>query len=120
MTINARLDAVFVHVTDMPRAIAWYCRLLDLPTPVTTHEDMICDLDIAGETGIMLDAYPKPVAPKGTGPRLMFATHDLAAAHELAQSLSDTVSDVQDIGSAVVFYVEDPDHNQICIIQRKS
>ncbi len=115
MTIIPKLDAVFVHVTDMSRSLNWYCRLLDLPRPDTSHENMICDLPMSGDTGILLDAYPKPTCPRGAGPRIMLNATDLDAALALARTLSSSVTDPEDIGSAVVFYLEDPDANLICI-----
>lgn len=115
MTIIPKLDAVFVHVTDMTRSIDWYCRLLDLPRPATSHEGMICDLPLTGDTGILLDAYPKSTPPEGTGPRIMFDATDLDAAVARARTLSVSVTEPEDIGSAIVFYLEDPDSNLICI-----
>jgi predicted enzyme related to lactoylglutathione lyase len=117
--IEPRVDAVFIHVSDMPRAIHWYSRLLGLPVGKTAHEGMIYDLPVEGGTGILLDAYPKPVAPRGTGPRVMFDTHDLDAALAHARAITGTVTEPEDIGSAIVFYIEDPDGNRICIIWRK-
>ena len=115
MAIIPRLDAVFIHVSDMTRAIDWYSRLLDLPIGETAHEGMIYDLPVEGDTGILLDAYPKPVAPRGTGPRVMFDTTDLDAAAAHARTLTETVTEPEDIGSAIVFYLEDPDGNLVCI-----
>ncbi len=115
MTIIPKLDAVFVHVTDMSRSIDWYCRLLGLPRPETSHGDMICDLPVHGDTGILLDAYPKPTPPSGTGPRIMLDATDLDSALALARTLASSVTDPEDIGSALAFYLEDPDANLICI-----
>ena len=49
----------------------------------------------------------------------MFTTSDIGAARKLASTLSDAVSEVQDIGSSLVFYLEDPDGNLLCIRQPK-
>lgn len=120
MSIEPVVDAVFIHVTDMPAAIDWYSTLLGIDPGITSHEDRIHELRVEGRTGIMLDAHPGKVSAAGTGPRLMFATSDLDAARARAASLSPNVSAPEDIGSAVVFYVEDPDQNLICIIARKA
>lgn len=120
MTISPIVDAVFIHVSNMPAAISWYCRLLGLEPGVTSHEDRIHELLIEGHIKVLLDAHPGKASAAGTGPRLMFATSDLAAALEHARTLSPTVTGPEDIGSAVVFYLEDPDRNLICIIQRKA
>lgn len=117
--IDQQLDGVFIHVTSLSQAIKWYSHLLNIPKQAVAHDGMIYDLPISGSTQVILDAYPKPVPPGGTGPRLMLKTDDLATARELALSLSENVTDVQDIGSSLVFYVEDPDGNLICIRQPK-
>ena len=119
MPINQQLDGVFIHVSDMQRAIDWYSRLLDVPMESTTHEDMIYNLPIGSGPQIILDAYPKPTSPRGTGPRVMFSTPDIHPAHAHALELSAETSAVEDIGSSLVFYLEDPDGNLICIRQLK-
>lgn len=104
----------------MPGAIHWYSRLLGLPVGDISHEGMIYDLPLGDGTGIILDGYPKAVSPRGTGPRVMFTTPDIATARELALAMARDVSDVQDIGSSLVFYLEDPDGNMLCIRQPKA
>lgn len=120
MTIEPVVDTVFIHVSDMPAAVAWYTALLGIEPGTTSHEDRIHQLPLEGHTGILLDAHPGKAPAAGAGPRLMFATDDLAAALVKAKSISATVTEPEDIGSALVFYVEDPDRNLICIIQRKA
>ena len=117
--INTHVDGIFIHVSNIQRAIDWYSRLLDLPKQDTAHDGMIYNLPVVGSTQVILDAYPKPVPPRDTGPRVMFTTPDLAAARELATSLSDEVTEVEDIGSSLIFFLDDPDGNRICIRQPK-
>ena len=121
MVINPVVDAVFIHVTDMARAVDWYASLLDIPQGELSHEGLIADVLVRGETKIILDghAHAHGIAIDRTGARLMFPTDDLDAAQVHARRLSAKVSDPEDIGSAVVFYLEDPDGNLICIIWRK-
>lgn len=119
MTIDRELDAVFIHVSDMQRAATWYAGLLGLDQAEISHDGMIGDLPLLGTARIILDAYPKPVSPSGTGPRLMFVARDITVALDHARTLSSTVTDVQDIGSSLVFYLDDPDGNTICIRQPK-
>jgi predicted enzyme related to lactoylglutathione lyase len=120
VVIIPKLDGVFVHVTDMPRAIDWYSKLLDLPVGDTAHEGRIYDLPVSGDTSIILDSHPKSAPPDGTGPRIMFDATDLDAALAHARTLSSSVTEPEDIGSAIVFYLEDPDANLICIKVRKT
>lgn len=118
--INQQLDGVFIHVSNMSQSIDWYSRLLNLPEQDVSHEGMIYDLPLGGTTQVILDAFPKAVSPRGTGPRIMLQSTDLLAAREIAETLSDNVTDIQDIGSSIVFYMDDPDGNLICIRQSKS
>lgn len=120
MVIEHELDGVFIHVSNMRRAIAWYSQLLGLPTHETTHEDMIYNLPMKSGPQVILDAYPNKSSPRATGPRLMFATSDIDAAWNKAREFSEaTTTNIQDIGGSFTFYVEDPDGNMICIRQAK-
>ncbi len=119
MAINPTLDGVFIHVSDMQRAITWYSSLLSMPSAITSHDGLIYALPLTGSTQVILDGYPKPVPPHGTGPRVMFTTSDIRAAVEHVRSLGIEPGEVQDIGSSLVLYIEDPDGNLICIRQPK-
>lgn len=119
MVIESRIDGVFIHVADMLRSIDWYSRLLRLPVSETSHDAMIYNLPVESGPQIILDAYPKPVSPRGTGPRVMFEAVEIGSAHAHAIELSTETTAVEDIGSSLVFYLEDPDGNLICIRQAK-
>ena len=121
MVIEPVVDAVFIHVSDMERAVTWYASLLGIPPGELSHEGLIADLPVRGDAKVILDghAHASGVTIDRVGPRLMFPATDLEAAHAHASQLSPKVSDPEDIGSAIVFYLEDPDGNLICIIWRK-
>jgi catechol-2,3-dioxygenase len=121
VVVEPVVDAIFIHVSDMARAVAWYASLLGLPQGKLSHEGLIADVPVRGDTKIILDghAHANGVPIDRTGPRLMFPTGDLDAALVHARQLSAKVSDPEDIGSAIVFYLEDPDGNLMCIIWRK-
>lgn len=119
MVINQAPDAVFIHVTDMDRAIRWYSQRLDVPMRAASHRGLFFALPLDSPTNIILDAHPKAASARGTGPRVMFTAADIVDAHSHANPLSHAVTDFQDIGSSVVFCLEDPDGNLICIRQPK-
>lgn len=50
---------------------------------------------------------------------MMFSTNDFDAALVFAREHRATGSAPEDIGSAIVFYLEDPDGNMVCVIWRK-
>src|SRR5436309_1910443 len=54
--IENRIGQVFVPVSDMGRAVAWYSRLLGLPAGAPSHGGGIYDVPMAGETRLALDA----------------------------------------------------------------
>jgi catechol 2,3-dioxygenase-like lactoylglutathione lyase family enzyme len=121
VTTQPQLDAVFIHVSNVAASLRWYASLLGIPAGERSHEDLIGDLPVTGPTRIILDghnhAFGQP--PDQSRPRVMFATTDIAAAMGHARAIGADPTPVEDIGSAVVTYVSDPDGNRVCLIQRK-
>ncbi len=122
MTIEPRIDAVFVPVRDMDRAIAWYSELLDLPRSTATHEGLIYDLPLPGETGIKLDghAHARGQVIDRHVPLVMFSAGDSDDVQAFARAHGTKATEPEDIGSATVLYLNDPDGNRICIKINKS
>ena len=114
--IHNRIGAVFVHVSDMPRAIAWYSTLLGMPQAVTSHEGLIYDVPMEGPTGLTLDGHAHA---RGTfqpgGPLLMLHADDIHAAHAFAGDHAREVGPVEDIGTVSVFHLADPDGNRLIV-----
>ncbi len=119
--ITPKVESVFIHVTDVARARAWYASLLGIPPGAISHHGLIADVPLDGDTNVILDghAHARGISIDREGVRLMFSTASLDAAHTFAQDHSTTVTQPEDIGSAVVFYLDDPDGNRICVIWRK-
>jgi predicted enzyme related to lactoylglutathione lyase len=116
--IQNRIGAVFVPVSDMTRAVAWYSRLFGIDPGETSHDGTICDLPMAGDTGLILDAN-KPISGHSTQPLCFFWTDDIAAAlaHLRARD-AEITSDVTDIGSVSFISFRDPDGNPLMICER--
>lgn len=114
--IHNRIGAVFVHVTDMRRAIAWYSTLLGVPQSGTSHEGLIYDVPMSGPTGLTLDGHAHA---RGTfqpgGPLLMLHADDIHAAYTFAGEHAREVGPVEDIGSVSVFHLADPDRNRLIV-----
>ena len=114
--IDNRIGAVFVHVTDMQRAIDWYSALLGVPQHSTSHEGLIYDVPMDGPTGLTLDGH---AYVRGTfrpaGPMLMLHAADIRAAHAFAVERARDVGAVEDIGTVSVFQLSDPDGNRLII-----
>ena len=114
--IQNRIGAVFVHVTDMQRAITWYSTLLGVPQSATSHEGLIYDVPMSGPTGLTLDGHSQV---RGTfqpaGPLLMLRADDIHAAHAFASEHAKEVGPVEDIGTVSVFHLADPDGNRLIV-----
>ncbi len=117
VTVEPRIDAVFIPVRDMDRAIDWYSALLDLPRMSATHEGLIYDLPLPGETGIMLDghAHARGAVIDRRVPLVMFQANEFGPIREFAEIHGSMITEPEDIGSATVLYLDDPDGNRICI-----
>ena len=75
--IDNNIGTVFIPVSDMPRAIAWYSRLFGLSVETATHEGKIYNVPMVGEAGLILDGHKRetrklPAAATG-GIVLLFA-----------------------------------------------
>src|SRR5260221_7019472 len=117
--LENKIGAVFIPVSDMPRAIAWYSRLFGLPPAATTHEGKIYTVPMAGETGLILDGH-KPVV-NSSQPLCFFWTSDIRAAEAfLTENGIERVGAVQDIGSVSTLTFQDRDGNWLMACQRNS
>lgn len=114
--IQNQVGMIFIPVGDMPRAIAWYSKLLGLPEGQTTHADKIYNLPMQGETGIILDAH-KAVA-NSSQPLCFFWTDDIRATYDFLKALDDDIiSTIEDIGSVSTLIFRDPDGNLLMVCQ---
>jgi predicted enzyme related to lactoylglutathione lyase len=114
-----RIPNVFIHVKDMPKAVAWYSKILGLPSQPTSHEGTIYDVPMEGGSGLILDAN-KHLKGDFDRPLMMFATPDIQAARQfLRQQGVEVVNDIQDAGSVLFFDFKDPDGNVLMVCQYK-
>lgn len=117
--IQNRIGNVFVPVSDMPRAVAWYSRLFGLEEGQTSHEGGIYDVPMAGETGLILDAN-KPITGHSAQPLCLFLTDDISASIDWLRGLDvEIAGEPQDIGSVIFATFKDPDGNPLMVCQRK-
>jgi len=116
--ITNKIGAVFIPVSDMPSAIAWYSQLLGLPPQATSHAGRIYDLPMQGEVGLILDSH-QPVR-NSAQPLCFFWTADIGAtAQFLVAHGVAIVRPVEDIGSVATLTFQDPDGNLLMVCQRK-
>jgi hypothetical protein len=67
--IENRIGAVFVHVTDMQRAVDWYSTLLGVPSHGTSREGLIYDVPMAGPPASPSTATRMPADRSGPAAR---------------------------------------------------
>ena len=116
--IENRIGQVFVPVSDMHRAIAWYSLILGLPVDRTSHDGTIYDVPMQGETRLALDANKQPIT-NSSQPLCFFWTADIHAARDfLLANEVELVGEVQDIGSVSFLTFTDPDYNLLMVCQR--
>jgi predicted enzyme related to lactoylglutathione lyase len=115
--IANRIGQVFVPVSDMSCAIAWYSQLFGLPMQSASHEGTIYDVPMVGETRLTLDAN-KPVA-NSSQPLCFFWTADIEAAARFLRGLgAEIVAGPEDVGSISFVTFRDPDRNLLMVCQR--
>ncbi len=116
--IENRIGAVFIPVSDMDRAIAWYNRLLGLPPQATSHEGRIYDLPMQGDVGLILDGH-QPVT-NSAQPLCFFWTADIGATRRfLVENGVELVREVENIGTVSTLTFADPDGNLLMVCQRQ-
>ena len=117
--LQNRIEIVFVPVSDMPGAIAWYSQLFGLPPAAAAHDDKIYDVPMQGEVHLCLDAHPVPLR-NSSQPLCAFPTDDLRATREfLVKSGVPIVMDLQDAGSVRFLTFRDPDGNLLMALQKQ-
>ena len=114
--VHNRIGAVFVPVSDIHRSAGWYARLLGCEAPALSHGDRICDLPMAGDAKLILDAH-RPVATSSQ-PLCFFTSDDIRASRRHLDALgAAVVREVEDIGSMWTLTFEDPDGNLLMVCQ---
>ena len=110
--IQNRIGNVFVSVSDMERSIEWYSTLFGLSTGDVAHEGTIYDVEMAGETGLILDAN-RPME-HCSQPLCFFWTDDIEATREFLAGIDAPIHmGPEDIGSVTFLTFEDPDGNRL-------
>ena len=107
-------DAVYYHVTDMEKAIAFYQDVLGFKP---TSRDYVARFEI---DGVLFELVPNPSNAKlpGTGnARVSLGVTDIQqAARELNQRGVATTPVKQEPGG-LLSYFKDPDGNELCLWQ---
>ncbi|NBI27581.1 VOC family protein [Chengkuizengella marina] len=118
--IKNHVGAVFIHVSDMQRAIRFYSKLLGLPVKETAHEGNIYDLVTIGGAGIILDGHRKDVPNQSDKPILFFDTDNIHASYEHVKSLSIEITSEIEVHENISFFTfKDLDGNVLMVNEDK-
>lgn len=114
--INNRIGAVFVPVSDVGRAAAWYSTFVDQPVAAASHEGRIYDVPMQGEVSLILDGH-KPVS-NSSQPLCFFWTADIQETQRfLLANDVEVLRAIEDIGSVLTLTFKDPDGNLLMVCQ---
>lgn len=112
---NARFkfDAVYYHVTDMNRAIAFYRDLLGIPF---VSRDYVARFNL---DGVLFELVPNPPdkLPGSGNARLSLQVQDIHMAIRELQSKGVSTTPVKQEQGGLLSYFHDPDGNELCLWQ---
>lgn len=115
--IVPKLSAVFVHVSDLHRAVEFYTQLLGLPyDPAANYGNGIYLIELENGADLLLDAnHSQHAQPSSVFPmhaNCMFAASDIDAAHAwlIAREIEIVTEPYRDANVAF-FNFKDPDGN---------
>jgi len=113
--LEKRIGSVFIHVSDMKRAVEWYSRVLDLPFNADYLEgrlSTVYTLHLEG-TEILLDSNHG--AAPGPQPAMFFKTDDIRQTLQFLKENGVVIHNEVLENNIVIF--EDPDGNRLMAIQ---
>lgn len=112
--LKLKFDAVFYHVTDMEKSIAFYRDVLGLRL---TSRDYVARFDL---DGVLFELVPNPrgnVLPGGGNARLSLEVEDIRQATSALQARGVGTTPVKEEEGGLLSYFKDPDGNELCLWQ---
>lgn len=107
-------DAVYYHVKDMDRAIAFYRHVLGFPLK---SRDYVARFDV---DGVLFELVPAPEGAAVSGPgnaRLSLGVSDIEAAIRYLGSRGVQATPAKHEVGGVLSLFKDPDGNELCLWQ---
>jgi len=112
--LKLTFDAVYYHVTDMEKSIAFYRDVLGFPLK---SRDYVARFDI---DGVLFELVPNPpgAALPGIGnARLSLGVTDIRQAARELQARGVATTPVKEEPGGLLAYFKDPDGNELCLWQ---
>jgi predicted enzyme related to lactoylglutathione lyase len=110
-------DAVYYHVTDMDRAIAFYRDILGFRL---TSRDYVTRFHI---DGVLFELVPNPsgfALPGAGNARLSLGVSDIRQATRELESRGVATTPVKEEPGGLLSFFKDPDGNELCLWQSVS
>ena len=112
--LKLKFDAVYYHVTDMEKSVAFYRDILGLH--LASH-DYVARFDL---DGVLFELVPNPrgnVLPGTGNARLSFEVADIRQATGALQARGIATTPVKEESGGLLSYFKDPDGNELCLWQ---
>ncbi|WP_246938704.1 VOC family protein [Bacillus pinisoli] len=114
--IKNELSAVFIHVTDLKRAVEWYSTVLGLPYDLTKVESPVYNIPVTSSTGLTLDDHtfdPGYIHQPSPNPIANFKVDHIDEAYQFIRSQNiEIVREIERIGEHFAWFnFKDPDGN---------
>jgi predicted enzyme related to lactoylglutathione lyase len=112
--LKLTFDAVYYHVNDMEKSIAFYRDILGFHL---TSRDYVARFDI---DGVLFELVPNPagnVLPGNGNARLSLGVTDIREATRELESRGVATSPIKSEPGGLLSYFKDPDGNELCLWQ---
>ena len=112
--LKLTFDAVYYHVNDMGKSIAFYHDILGFHL---TSRDYVARFDI---DGVLFELVPNPAGnalPGNGNARLSLGVTDIREATRELESRGVATSPIKSEPGGLLSYFKDPDGNELCLWQ---
>jgi predicted enzyme related to lactoylglutathione lyase len=112
--LKLSFDAIYYHVANMEKAIAFYRDVLGFPL---VSRDYVARFDI---DGVLFELVPNPTGGTVSGPgnaRLSLGVKDIHEAVRELQVRGVATTPIKEEPGGLLSYFKDPDGNELCLWQ---
>ena len=114
-----KVNAVFIHVSDLKKSAEWYSTLLGVPFNRDEVEPPVYNIPVNNQTGLTLDDHsfdPGFSLRPSNHVLFNFHTDDIDEAYRFVKSMGAEITrEIERIGNFAYFNFRDPDGNVLMI-----
>ncbi|MEH7384672.1 VOC family protein [Bacillus sp. JJ1521] len=116
--IKNTMGGVFIHISDLKKAVEWYSNILDLEYDLNKVKSPVYNIPITGPTSLTLDDHafdPTFIHRPSPNPIFNFLVDDIDAAYNFIISHDiEIVREIERVGENFAWFnFQDPDGNII-------